>query len=169
MNPRRLLPAVLAAALAGCAGYHLGPSSGLPEGSLSVQVRPFINHTTEPRISEYLASSMRRQFQQDGTYQLQDSGSADIVITGEIIRFQRSAMSYTTNDVLTPQEYALTLTANIVARDGFSGKVSLNRNVSGQTFIRSGNDLASSEREAMPNLAADLARKAVSLLVDGPW
>ena len=78
-------------------------------------------------------------------------------------------MSYTTNDVLTPQEYALTLTANIVARDGFSGKVSLNRNVSGHTFIRSGNDLASSEREAMPNLAEDLARHAVSMLVDGAW
>ena len=62
MNPRRLLPVVLAAALAGCAGYHLGPSSGLPERSLSVQVRPFVNHTIEPRISEYLTSSLRRQF-----------------------------------------------------------------------------------------------------------
>jgi len=169
MNPRRLLPAVLAAALAGCAGYHLGPSSGLPEGSLSVQVRPFVNHTTEPRISEYLVSSLRRRFQQDGTYQLQNSGTADIVITGEIIRFERGAISYTTNDVLTPQEYTLTLTANVMARDGFSGKVSLNRAVTGRTFIRGGNDLPSAEREAMPNLADDLARNAVSILVDGPW
>jgi hypothetical protein len=169
MNLRLLIPAVAAAALAGCAGYRLGPTNGLPEGSVSVKVQPFVNHTREPRISEYLASSMRKRFQQDGTFQLQTSGMADILVTGEIIRFERTELSYTTNDVLTPQEYTLTLTANIVARDAFSGKTNLSRTVRGQTYIRAGNDLASSEREAMPNLADDLARNAVTLLVDGPW
>ena len=169
MNLRLLIPAVVAAALAGCAGYRVGPTNGLSEGSLSVKVQPFVNHTREPRISEYLASSMRKRFQQDGTFQLQTSGMADILVTGEIIRFERIELSYTTNDVLTPQEYTLTLTANIVARDSFSGKTNLSRTVRGQTYIRAGNDLASSEREAMPNLADDLARNAVTLLVDGPW
>jgi outer membrane lipopolysaccharide assembly protein LptE/RlpB len=166
---RRLLAAVLAAALAGCAGYHLGPSSGLPAGSLSVQVLPFVNHTREPRISEYLSASMRRQFQQDGTFHLQTAGTPDIVVSGEIIRFERSELSYATNDVLTPQEYTLVLTANVVARDPVSGKTNLNRAVQGRTYIRAGNDLASTEREAMPNLAEDLARNAVSILADGPW
>jgi hypothetical protein len=41
--------------------------------------------------------------------------------------------------------------------------------VQGRTYIRAGNDLASTEREAIPNLADDLARNAVSLLVDGAW
>ncbi|MGA2544159.1 MAG: LPS assembly lipoprotein LptE [Verrucomicrobiota bacterium] len=166
---RRLLAAVLAAALAGCAGYHLGPSSGLPAGSLSVQVLPFVNHTREPRISEYLSASMRRQFQQDGTFHLQTAGTPDMVVSGEIIRFERSELSYATNDVLTPQEYTLVLTANVVARDPVSGKTNLNRAVQGRTYIRAGNDLASTEREAMPNLAEDLARNAVSILADGPW
>ena len=67
---RLLLLTVLATALAGCAGYHLGPSNGLPAGSVSVAVRPFVNHTREPRISEYLSASMRRQFQQDGAFHL---------------------------------------------------------------------------------------------------
>jgi len=166
---RRLLAAVLAAALAGCAGYHLGPSSGLPAGSLSVQVLPFVNHTREPRISEYLSASMRRQFQQDGTFHLQTAGTPDMVVSGEIIRFERSELSYATNDVLTPQEYTLVLTANVVARDPVSGKTNLNRAVQGRTYIRTGNDLPGSEREAMPNLADDLARNAVTLLTDGPW
>jgi len=166
---RRLFAAVLAAALAGCAGYHLGPSSGLPAGSLSVQVLPFVNHTREPRISEYLSASMRRQFQQDGTFRLQTAGTPDMVVSGEIIRFERSELSYATNDVLTPQEYTLVLTANVVARDPVSGKTNLNRAVQGRTYIRAGNDLASTEREAMPNLAEDLARNAVSILADGPW
>ena len=57
----------------------------------------------------------------------------------------------------------------MVARDPVSGKTNLNRAVQGRTYIRVGNDLASTEREAIPNLADDLARNAVSLLVDGPW
>jgi hypothetical protein len=166
---RRLLPLLLVAALAGCAGYRLGPSNGLPAGSLSVQVLPFVNHTREPRISEYLSASMRRQFQQDGTYRLQTAGLPDLLVTGEITRFERTELSYTTNDVLTPQEYTLTLTANVVARDAASGKTNVNRTVQGRTYIRAGNDLASSERQAMPNLADDLARNAVSIMVDGPW
>jgi hypothetical protein len=169
MNLRRLLPAALAALLAGCAGYHLGPTSGDPAGSRSVQVGPFDNETKEPRISEYLISSLRRRFQQDGTFELVTSGTPDILVTGKIIRFERTELSYTTNDVLTPDSYTLTLTANVVARDPLTGKITLNRSVQGQTYIIAGTDLSSSEREAMPNLADDLARHAVTLLVDGPW
>jgi hypothetical protein len=166
---RKLLLALLAAGLAGCAGYRLGPSNGLPAGSLSVQVLPFVNRTREPRISEYLGASLRRQFQQDGTFRLQTAGTPDILVKGEITRFERFELSYTTNDVLTPQEYTLILTASVVAQDPVSGKTNVHRTVQGRTYIRAGNDLASSERQAMPNLAEDLARNAVAILVDGPW
>jgi hypothetical protein len=166
---RWLLPAVLAAVLAGCAGYHLGPSNGLPAGSLSVEVLPFVNRTREPRITEYLSSAMRRQFQQEGTFRLQTAGTPDIQVTGEITRFERSALSFSTNDVLSPQEYTLILTAKVVARDPVTGKTNINSTLTGYTFVRAGNDLASTEREAMPNLADDLARRVVSALVDGPW
>jgi hypothetical protein len=134
-----------------------------------VQVLPFVNRTREPRISEYLSASLRRQFQQDGTFRLQTAGTPDLLVTGEIMRFERSELSYATNDVLTPQEYTLILTASVVAQDPVSGKTNVHRTVQGRTYIRAGNDLASSEREAMPNLAEDLARNAVSILVDGAW
>jgi hypothetical protein len=112
---------------------------------------------------------MRKQFQQDGTFRLQTAGAPDILVTGEIVKFERSELSYTTNDVLTPQEYTLILTARVVARDLASGRTNLNRAIQGHTYIRAGADLASSEREAMPLLADDLARNAVSILVDGAW
>jgi hypothetical protein len=170
---RRLLPAlialVLTLALAGCAGYTLGPTNGIVAGSRTIAVFPFVNTTAEPRISEYLNASMRRQFQQDGTFRLQTSGSPDYQVTGQITRFERRELSYATNDVLTPQEYTLVLTAQVVAVDNATGRTNLNRAVQGRTFIRAGTDLASSEREAMPILTDDLARNAVSLLVDGSW
>ena len=78
-------------------------------------------------------------------------------------------MSYQTNDVLTPQEYTLGLAARVVAVDVNSGKTILDKVVSGRTYIRIGNDQSSSERQAIPLLADDVARHAVSLLVDGDW
>jgi hypothetical protein len=160
---------LLAAFAAGCAGYKLGPTNGISAGSRSVEVRSFVNKTREPRITEYLASSMRKQLQQDGSFRLETSGRGDILVTGEISKFNRTGLSYLTNDVLTPQEYTLTLVAHVVAVNVNTGKTNLNKLVSGRTYIRLGNDQSSAERQAIPLLADDLARNAVSLLVDGDW
>jgi hypothetical protein len=166
---RLLLILCGAAFLAGCAGYKLGPTNGLPAGSRTVEVRSFVNKTKEPRVTEYLAGSLRRQLQQDGSFRLETYGRGDILVTGEITRFGRSGLSYQTNDVLTPQEYTLQLVAQVVAINVSTGKTNLNKEVYGRTYIRIGNDQSSAERQAIPLLADDLARNAVSLLVDGDW
>jgi outer membrane lipopolysaccharide assembly protein LptE/RlpB len=165
---RRLFPAFWVLFLAGC-GYSLGPTGGATAGSRSVQVIPFANRTQEPRISEYLAASMRRRFQQDGTFRLETGGAADIQLTGEIVRFHRVPLSYATNDPISPQEYLLQLTAKMTARETASGKPGVTRLIQGKTYIRAGADLASAERENMPVLTDDLARNAVAALVDGVW
>lgn len=166
---RRLLWLILAVAAAGCAGYKLGPTNGLPAGSRSVAVRPFVNKTYDPRVTEYLATSLRKHFQQDGTFRLETAGSADILVQGEITRLDRTGLSYQTNDVLTPQQYTLTLSALVVAIDVNTGKTNLNQVVQGHTYIAIGNDESSAERQAIPLLTDDLAQRAVSLLVDGAW
>jgi Lipopolysaccharide-assembly len=166
---RWVLLSILALTLAGCAGYKLGPTNGIPAGSRSVKIQPFANRTKEPRVTEYVAISMRKLLQQDGTYRLETSGRPDIMVTGEITRFQRSGLSYQTNDVLTPQEYTLTLQARVVAVNVTTGKTNIDREVSGVTYILIGNDQSSAERQAIPLLADSLARNAVSLLVDGTW
>jgi hypothetical protein len=158
-----------AALLTGCAGYKLGVTNGIPAGSRSVEVRSFVNKTKEPRITEYVAASLRRQLQQDGSFKLETSARGDILLTGEIIRFDRSGLSYQTNDVLTPQEYTLALVAHVRAVNVNTGKTLLNKDVFGRTYIRVGNDQSSVERQSIPLLADDLARNAVSLLVDGDW
>jgi hypothetical protein len=112
---------------------------------------------------------MRRLLQQDGTFRLETSGGADILMTGEILRFDRTGLSFQTNDVLTPQEYTLTLVAHVVAKSAHSGRVELDRNIQGRTYIRLGADQSSAERQAIPMLTDDLARNAISLLADGPW
>ncbi|HEX4121533.1 MAG TPA: LPS assembly lipoprotein LptE [Verrucomicrobiae bacterium] len=155
--------------LAGCAGYRLGPTNGMSAGSKSVRIQPFINKTKEPRVPEYLAISLRKQLQQDGTFRLETKGSPDIIVSGVITRFDRSGLSYQTNDVLTPQEYTLQMVAHVVAVDAMTGKTNLNSDVTGVTYIRVGNDQSSAERQAVPLLTDSLARNAISLLVDGTW
>ena len=160
---------ILALTLAGCAGYKLGPTNGIPAGSRSVSIQPFANRTHEPRVPEYVAISMRKLLQQDGTFRLETSGKPDIMVSGEITRFLRTGLSYQTNDVLTPQEYTLTMVAHVVAVDMNTGRTNVNRDVSGLTYILIGNDQSSAERQAIPLLADSLARNAVSLLTDGTW
>jgi hypothetical protein len=166
---RALFIVILAAAVSGCAGYKLGPTNGEVAGSHSVSVQPFRNDTMEPRLIEYVTLELRKQLQQDGTYRLETQGGGDIVLSGKLIKFNRSELAYQPNDILTPQDYAITLTAEITATDRSTGKVKLRRVVNGTTIIRVGTDLASSERQAAPLAAADLARNAVASLVDGSW
>ena len=161
--------ALLGLLCGGCAGYKLGSTTGFPAGSRSVQINPFVNNTIEPRLSDAVTSQLRKQLQQDGTYRLDTKGEGDVIVTGSIVEYDRSGLSFIPTDVVTPREFRIVLTAQVVARERNSGKVLLQRRVSGHTNVRIGADLSSSERQAVPLLAEDLARNITSVLVDGDW
>jgi lipopolysaccharide assembly LptE-like protein len=163
------LVSFVALGLTGCAGYKLGPSNGQPAGTKSVQINPFANQTLEPRLSEAVTYAMRKNLQQDGTFRLDTHGAGDIIVTGVITRYVRSPLSFQPADILTVRDYQLNMTVQITARDRISGKVILDRAVSGYTTLRVGNDLTSEERQSIPLLADNLARNATSLLADGSW
>src|SRR5881396_939360 len=165
----RLIPlcclGLLLPGLGGCA-YRLGPTNGESAGTRSVQVHPFVNKTIEPRLVEAVSFALRKQLQQDGTYQLSTGAAADIIVTGTIVSFERHSLAFRPRDVVTPRDYRLTITAQVTARERATGKLLLNRNVSGYSDIRVGPDLVSAERQALPLVAADLARNTTALLVD---
>jgi Lipopolysaccharide-assembly len=159
----------IAFALAGCAGYRLGPTNGASAGAHSIQVDPFANKTLEPRLVDYVMNSLRKDFQSDGTYRLDTHQQGDIILTGEITSYSRSALSVEPTDVLTAVDYQITMTAQVTARDRVTGKIIVDKPVTGTTTLRAGNDLTSAERSALPLLADDFARRATALLVDGTW
>lgn len=169
---RRLLlisACVAALGFCGCAGYRLGPSNGQMAGAKSIQVNPFSNRTLEPHLEGALAAALRKTLQQDGTYRLATHDDGDIAVTGEITRYDRSALSYQPNDVLTVLDFRVTMTAHVTARERGSGKTVLDRDVTGSTLVRVGSDLTSAERQALPLLAEDIARNITALLADGAW
>jgi hypothetical protein len=165
-----LLPACLAALLlSGCAGYRLGPVNGMAAGEKSIQVTPFANQTLEPRLTDAVTAQLRRELQRDGTFRLASHEDGDIVVSGVITRYNRREMSLSPADTLTVRDYRLILTAQVTARERSSGKVLLNQAVSGSTLVRVGSDLVSTERQALPLLAGDLAKHVTALLADGTW
>ena len=169
-RPFRWFTVVLALLLtAGCAGYKLGPTNGLYAGEKSIQITPFINQTMEPRLTDVVTTQMRKELQRDGTYRLATHEDADVVLSGTITRYQRIEVTFNPSDILTVQDYRLSLTAQVQARERSTGRLLLDQPVSGYTLMRVGSDLTSSERQAMPLLAGDLAKNVTALLADGKW
>ena len=154
--------------VAGCA-YRVGPSSGVPAGARSVAVMPFENRSLEPRVTENIATALRAQLQQEGTYQLARRGDADIVVSGIVTEIRREQQSFAPSDVRILRDYRLEIVARVTATERGTDKVLLDQEVTGHTMLRIQNDMPSAERQAMPLLAANLARNITSLLVDGSW
>ncbi len=170
MSPARAIPILLLLfVLVGCAGYRLGPTNGNPAGARSIQVAYFQNETMEPRLSEAVLHALRKRLQQDGTFRLATQNDGDVIVTGAILRYEREAVSFQPADVITARDYEITLHCRVLAEERGTGKVLLDRVVRGRTTLRVGADQTSVERQSLPVLAADFARNAVDLLVDGTW
>lgn len=163
------LTACLALLLGGCVGYKVGPTGGQTAGAKSVQIVPFANRTPEARLADAVTSALRKEVQRDGTYRLATHAPGDIVVTGALIRYVRREISLVPSDVATAQDYNVSLTAQVTARERHSDKVIFDQAVTSHTLVRVGQDLPSTERQALPLLATDLARRVTALLADGSW
>jgi hypothetical protein len=167
------LPAIFlvgaAALLAGCAGYHLGPVDGGVAREKSIEVLPFNNQTLQPRLGDAVTQALRERLQVDVTYHLATHGPGDVVVSGVITRYHRQGLSYLNKDATTTENYRVNIVAHVVVRERASGKLLLEKNVGAYALVSVGTDLASSERQASPLLAEDLARNIAGLLTDGAW
>jgi hypothetical protein len=165
-----LLAILVALGLSGCAGYRLGPTNGLAAGEKSVQVNPFLNQTLEPALGDWVTQQTRKQLQRDGTYSLASHEDGDIIVSGVITRYFRVELTFVPSDILTVSDYQVGLTAQVTARERATGKVLLKAEpITGYTLVRVGTDLTNAERQALPLLAEDLAKKITALLADGKW
>jgi hypothetical protein len=158
-----------AALLAGCAGYRLGPTSGQAAGERSVQIVPFANRTDEARLSDAVTTALRKELQRDGTFRVATRDPGDVVVNGSLTRYERREISLVADDVATARDYNVSLTAQIMARERSTGKVLFDQPITSHTLIRVSPDLTNTERQALPLLATDLARRVTALLADGNW
>jgi hypothetical protein len=118
---------------------------------------------------EVLDHSLKRGIQRDGTLWLETHDKADYIMTGEIISLNRVALSFDPGDTLTARDYQITLNAHVIVKERITGKIVVDRNVSGRTNIRIGYDPSRAEIMAAPMAAETLAYKIVSYVVDGEF
>jgi len=92
-----------------------------------------------------------------------------VVVTGNIKSFQRVGLSYLNTDITTTANYREQVVAHVVARESGSGRIVLEKDISGYTLLNVGTDMSSADRQAQSLLADDLARNITLALTEGGW
>lgn len=162
-----LLALLLAAPLAAGCAYSLGPTNARVAGAQSISIDPFPNQTTEPQLTDLVVTAVRREVQRDGTFHLGTRGGADILVTGTIISYGRLPVGSKRNDVLTPTDYDVKITAHVKATQG--GQTVYEGDVSGTAQVVFNSDLNNAERENNPVAVENLARNLISAIANGSW
>jgi hypothetical protein len=149
----------------GCAGYRLGPT--LHADYKSIAVPMFANKTLKPQLEAQVTNGIIKRLQSDGSLRVDSPANADVVLTGEIVRYYRRPLRSLRNETGTPREYRISLDARVEVRERATGKTVLPSMVltgNSDTFI--GTDLQTAEDQLLPLLADDLARQVATLLVE---
>jgi hypothetical protein len=160
---------VLVGSLAGCAGYHLGPTGGGTAGGKSIAILPFNNQTMQPRLGDAVTQALRERIQTDGTYRLGTDEGSDLILTGVIKSYERVGLNYLSVDVITPENYQVKVVVHVTERERTTGKLLIDKDVAGYSLVHVGADLASADRQSQPLLAEDLARNIIELVTEGAW
>jgi lipopolysaccharide assembly LptE-like protein len=153
--------------LTGCLGYHIGPVKPQYLSDVhSIAIPTFENKTLLPRIEVLVTGTVIKQFQQDGTFRIANSG-ADATLKGEIIRISRSPARSVVGNVLATSEFNLALRVKykLVGPDG--KQLGPPGEVVGTTSFFVGTDVTTDERQALPLATEELAKRLVTQLSEG--
>ena len=162
---RLWLTGVLCVLTGGCAGYQLGPTQALPYHSVAVLM--FKNKTLKPQLEAQVTNAIIKRFQRDGTLRIEYASDADVLLTGQITKYERQELRAVRTDVNTPREYRITIAARIEARMRGTGELIFSPvTIEGRADTFIGTDLQSADEQALPLIADDLAKRVVPLLAE---
>lgn len=164
----RILTAFLVATLlAGC-GYKLGEIRPTPMRSVRTLAVPnFKNNTYEPRVEVLLADTLIKTLQQDGTYTIVSDETADAIVYCTLKSITRRSLRSVQNNVLATSEFEIVLEANYEVVDRVTGYVLFEGRARGDSSFFANNDLQTTERQAIPVAAHELALDLSAQLTEG--
>lgn len=154
--------------LSGCLGYHIGPVKPYYLRDIhTLSIPTFKNQTLLPRIEVLVTSTVVKQFQQDGTFQIRGDEDADATLKGEIISIDRSPSRSVRGNVLATVEFVLVMHVKytLIGRNG--NTISPAADAIGTTSFFVGTDVTTDERQALPLATEDLAKRLVTQLSEG--
>jgi hypothetical protein len=166
---KNLIAATLAClGLSGCLGYHIGPAKPYYLSNVhAIAIPTFTNKTLIPRVEVLVTDTVIKQFQQDGTFKIDNGAHADATLKGEIIRISRSPARSVRGNVLATSEFNLAMRVKyrLVGPDG--KPIGPSGEVVGTTSFFVGTDVTTDERQALPLATEELANRLVTQLSEG--
>jgi len=164
----RTLILLLLVALTGCAGYTLGPTPPtFMKGVKKVAVPILKNATITPDIEAVATTTIIRQIQQDGTYEVTGENQADAIVVGTITSVNRTKARSLQGNVLASAEFTLRVTIDFRVERPYTQQLMGSRAIEGDTTFFVGNDIFQQETQAIPLAVQDLAVQFVSFLSEG--
>ena len=153
---------------AGCLGYHVGPAKpAFLRDIHTLAIPAFRNNTLLPRMEGLVTDTVIKQFQQDGTYQIVDAGSADAILRCSVERVPPTGEGSTTGKALQTTESAFAVWVRYQLIERSTGKILDNGRADGSTNFFVGDDVQQDEQQAIPIAAEQLAIHLVSMISEG--
>ena len=137
------------------------------KGVRQVAVPVFKNSTIAPDIETLATTTVIKQIQEDGTYEITSADRADVIVLGTIVSVERTKARSLQGNVLPSSEFNLRITIDFRIEKAGTGEVVGQKNIEGVSSFFVGNDTASQEREAIPLAVQDAATQFVSFLSEG--
>jgi outer membrane lipopolysaccharide assembly protein LptE/RlpB len=159
-------------ALTSC-GYRLTPVGGVvPEGAKTIAIPVFINGTNEPFLDTELTQAVVDAFLYDGRLKVVSLEGADLVLRGQVTKFDVSPASYTANAYV--QTYNVSIGVSMGLEDTKTKKALLTDSGVGSVFVSSypvtlGDIPATktAKETAIKNAARDIASTIRSRVLEG--
>lgn len=150
----------------GC--YHLGPNLPKEYSSIAVPEFKLGPEVFKPRLQTPVTNALIKRLQADGALRVLNANEADAILEGEIVGYDLQPLRYQRSNQAATREYRLVLTAHVVLRKRDTNEVLVeSERVDGETSFFILGDLTTSEHQALPLAADDLARNIVKLVGEG--
>ncbi len=152
----------------GCAGYTVGPiQPTFMKGIHRIAVPIFENRTVEPDIDALATTTVIKQLQQDGTYEIVGLDQADAELKGEILDVNRAKARSVVGNILASAEFNLAVKIRFSVVNPQSGALLGTREIQGASRYFVGNDVQTQEHQAIPLAVEDAAVQVASFLSEG--
>jgi Lipopolysaccharide-assembly len=137
------------------------------KGVHRVAVPIFKNTTIASDIQAIATTTVIKQIQEDGTYDVTGADRADAIVVGTIDSVERTKARSLQGNVLASSEFNLRITIDFRIERPNTGQLMAQKSVEGDTSFFVGNDIATQERQAIPLALEDAAVQFASFLSEG--
>ena len=124
-----------------------------------------IRNTYIPLLEVKITNAVADRFLFDGNLKVRKKDTADLILKGELINYDRGALRYTEDEEV--QEYRITITVSLTLWDSVKNEaVWTEPNFSGDTTYFTSGALAKSEGTAIEDAVNDLARRIIERTIE---